>query len=142
MEKNRRYKDRHPDAVKRHKKAFYERNKPKVLAACAGYREANKEARRAYFKRYKQDNKDKVNATNRRRDAAKKQRTPLWLTADEFWIMKEAYKLAQLRSRLTGIKWHVDHIVPLQGKMVSGLHVPTNLQVIDRKSTRLNSSHT
>jgi len=132
---------KNPEKRKAQKKRHYEKNKPKVLAACAEYREANKEAICAYFKRYKQENKAKVNAISRRRNAAKKQRTPAWLTADDFWIMKEVYKLAQLRSRLTGIKWHVDHIVPLQGKTVSGLHVPTNLQVIPYKDNILKGNN-
>ena len=62
-----------------------------------------------------------------KRRAAKLQRTPAW--ANEFFI-SEAYELAKLRTKLTGIEWHVDHIVPLRGKLASGLHVHNNLQVI------------
>lgn len=60
----------------------------------------------------------------------KDKRTPKWLTPDDLWMMAEAYKLAALRTKLFGFKWHVDHIIPLRGALVSGLHIPHNLQVI------------
>lgn len=81
-------------------------------------------------KAYKQANKGVVNANTRKRQAAKLQRTPGWLTEDDLWLMQQAYELAQIRTALFGFPWHVDHIFPLQGRRVSGLHVPTNLQVI------------
>ena len=65
-----------------------------------------------------------------KRRTKKLQATPEWLTEDDFWLIDEIYELAALRTKTTGIKWHVDHIVPLQGKKVCGLHVPWNLQVI------------
>lgn len=80
--------------------------------------------------RYKSANKGKTNADTIKRRAAKLQRTPSWLTEDDYWMMEQAYELAALRTKLFGFQWHVDHILPLQGKYVSGLHVPTNLQVV------------
>lgn len=74
----------------------------------------------------------------RRRNAAKLNAVPRW--ANEFFI-REAYQLALRRTRITGFKWSVDHIVPLRGKMVCGLHCEANLAVIpmidnERKGNR------
>ena len=64
------------------------------------------------------------------RRLGKIQRTPAWLTDNDHWMIGQAYELAALRSKMTGFVWHVDHVIPLQGKTVSGLHTPYNLQVI------------
>jgi hypothetical protein len=89
---------------------------------------ANPEVKR----RYKQTPHGKANtrANDAKRHAAKMHRTPTWLTADDLWMIEQAYDLAALRTKLFGFSWHVDHVLPLQGKKVSGLHVPNNLQVI------------
>jgi len=83
-------------------------------------------------RRYKQTDKGRANtrANDAKRHAAKMKRTPSWLTADDFWLLEQAYELAALRTKMFGFSWHVDHKIPLQGKKVSGLHVPNNLQVV------------
>ena len=101
-------------------------NRERVKQYNKVYREQHPE----YYSKWKKDNKGLVNAATYKRRTAKMCRTPTWLTADDFWIIQEAYDLAALRSNSFGVQWHVDHIVPLQGKTVSGLHVPNNLQVI------------
>jgi hypothetical protein len=109
------------------------------------YRKANKESCRAtilawsannpekvkeYAKKTKANNKGRINAHTVKRRLAKINRTPAWLTADEHWMIQQAYELASLRTKMFGFSWHVDHVLPLQGKTVSGFHMPLNLQVI------------
>lgn len=67
-----------------------------------------------------------------KRRASLLNRMPKWLTSTDKWMIKEAYHIATLRTQATGIIWEVDHIIPLQGKTVSGLHVPTNLQLMTK----------
>lgn len=70
------------------------------------------------------------NASRMKRYAAKLQATPKW--ANDFFI-NEIYNLASLRSKILGVSWHVDHIVPLQSDFVCGLHVETNMQLLPSK---------
>jgi 5-methylcytosine-specific restriction endonuclease McrA len=64
------------------------------------------------------------------RRAKQKLATPPWLTDPQKAHIKRTYDLATLMEEITGNKYHVDHIIPLKGKNVSGLHVPWNLQVL------------
>lgn len=79
---------------------------------------------------WKRANPGLVNARCARRHAAKMQRMPSWLTDLDKFVMQETYDKAQLMTQLTGTPHEVDHIIPLQGETVSGLHVPWNLQVV------------
>ena len=94
------------------------------------YCSKNKNKIRKNASSWLQKNKDKANAKTAMRRALKIQRTPKWLDKEDQWLINEAYSLAQLRTNLFKTLWTVDHIVPLNGETVSGLHVPWNLQVI------------
>ena len=119
------------EEIKAHQKEWREKNKEKIYANTTKWRLANKDKQKEYTSKSKIKNSARVNATNNKRRADKLNRTPKWLTKDDLWLIKEAYELAALRSKIFEFKWHVDHIIPLKGKLVSGLHVPTNLQVIE-----------
>jgi hypothetical protein len=69
-------------------------------------------------------------AIEAKRRAKKLQCTPKWLTEDHFNQIGMIYCMSDMMTKSTGVPHHVDHIIPLQGKTVNGLHVPWNLQVI------------
>lgn len=81
---------------------------------------------------WKKNNKELNRMYSLNRIAKKKQRTPSWFGELDELVMKEAHHLAKLREQITGFKWDVDHIIPLCGKQVSGLHVYNNIQVIPK----------
>lgn len=116
--------------VRRRASAWKVEHRERAAMRDAEAYKANREARKAAIAQYKRDNPGKVNAMKSARKAHAKKATPAW--ANQFFI-EEIYQLAALRTkqRTGGVaKWHVDHIVPLRAKLVCGLHVEYNLQVI------------
>lgn len=63
-----------------------------------------------------------------KRYAKKIKATPKWANHSK---IKTLYEKAKWLESLTGLKYHVDHIVPLQGKNVCGLHCWNNLQILE-----------
>ncbi len=127
----------------------------------------NSKVRKEYERNYKINNKEKIDAwlksesgvTTRRRTSRKgvAKGKSSWITMmgrmrkwgrivkwdgelNDF-ICREAHELARMRDRATGIKWSVDHIVPLKGKKVTGLHTWNNLQVIPLQSNWTKHAH-
>jgi hypothetical protein len=103
---------------------------PKAKLKQKEYRERTKEQKAIYDKNFSQKNLDYRNALKSENRAKRKQRTIEWDKEFTEFVSKEAYSLAALRYKYTGIKWHVDHVIPLCGKEVCGLHVWNNLAVI------------
>ena len=108
---------------KEYYKEYGRENKQKIK----DYYQNNKDAFRVAQSRWQKNNKDKGNAKQAKRRATKLQATPQWADLGK---IQEVYKEAQRLTELLGIEMHVDHIVPLQGTLVSGLHVETNLQIL------------
>lgn len=92
----------------------------------------NAEKIKARVSAYAKANPDKERERSAKRYAAKLQRT-LTLTKEQKTALKTIYSFAEWVSKKTGSQHHVDHIVPLKGKNMSGLHVPWNLRVISEK---------
>jgi len=88
---------------------------------------ANKKRLSEQKKIYRAENPEIKRVSNAKRHAVKLRAQPFW--ADELAI-REVYVECERLNKQTGINHHVDHIVPLQGKTVCGLHVHNNLQVL------------
>ncbi len=116
------------------------KNKDKIVAKAIAWVAANRDRHNKKCLRWAKDNSAVVNARTARRYAAKTKATPAWLTADDHWLIAEAYDLAKIREKLFGFRWEVDHIIPLRGGRVSGLHVPWNLRVIPLTENRRKSN--
>ena len=112
-----------------HVKARYKKNPQKIINRAVQYNKNNPEKARLSQKKWKAENLNKVQQESARRRVAKLQRTPFWLNAGQEFEVECIYKYcAALRS--IGLDYEVDHIIPLRGKLVSGLHTPWNLQVL------------
>jgi 5-methylcytosine-specific restriction endonuclease McrA len=115
---------------RRNYKDLYQRKKVVLQKRALDRYHSNRDKERKRMLEYQKANMHLFCAAAAERRAAKRQASPPWLSEDDKWLLKEIYEVASLRSKLTKVNWHVDHIVPLKHDSVCGLHVPWNLQVI------------
>jgi 5-methylcytosine-specific restriction endonuclease McrA len=118
------------EAGQQAKRKYYEANKENVIARAQARPDEDK---RRYKKTHKVNNPDMYKEMTSLRRRRFRDATPKWLTDTHKMEIRLKYRLAIELSRATGERYAVDHIIPLHGENVCGLHVPWNLQILTQK---------
>ena len=112
---------------------IWRKNNPGVLAKNqALYRHRHKKQLARYYKKWRIDNRASYNAYQQSRKRRVRIQMPDWVSEKD---LREIYLNCPKG-------FHVDHIIPINGRNISGLHVPWNLQYLPaienlRKSNKL-----
>lgn len=122
--------------LKEYHKKWYEKNKEKRIIQTGEYQKANPHIAKKAQRKYRQLNKPKLAEKRARRRASKCALVQFYKKECE-----PIYDLAKDCQVTSGEKYHVDHIIPLNGENVCGLHVPWNLQVLPSDINERKSNH-
>ena len=117
------------DKGQANKKRYYADNKEIVIAKAKAQ---PKEKTNIYKNRYQLNNPEVYKALTNARRRRYKEATPPWQTAEHKKQIREIHLMAIKLTKLTGVKHEVDHIIPIQGELVCGLHTPWNLQILTK----------
>ena len=118
------------ERAKEIKSEYYNRNIDKVKSSSVEWKINNPEAIKRSNSKYKSTHKGKVNFNTTKRRKGISERTPKWLSELDYFKIECIYDRASELQEYFGIDMHVDHIIPLHGKTVSGFHCPKNLQIV------------
>lgn len=87
----------------------------------------NPDIARLYSNQWKKSHQEKIRSLQAQRRAQKNKAMPIWANKHKIHLIYQEAKIKELE---TGIKYHVDHIIPLKSKYVCGLHTHQNLQIL------------
>lgn len=116
-----------------YKKDYIGANRVTINADKKEWYQDNKEEKKAYEVKYRVNNRGKHIAARKKYKEAKRKAAPKWLTKEQLKQIERYYTVAAWIKSILGEPIDVDHIVPLQGTNVRGLHVPWNLQLLTRQ---------
>lgn len=105
------------------------KNRDKYTASSALWGKLNPEKRAQYQRTQNAKSPGRRNLWTMNYRTAKADRMPKWLNDGQLFELESVYTYCSALRRI-GLDYHVDHVVPLRGKSISGLHVPWNLQVL------------
>ena len=127
--------EKYKDKIKQRVRNYEINRPPHIKERDLIRRRLKKEMYYERVREYKKTPRGKAVAykTNSARRASKKQRTPVWLTDADHDVVRCLYEVSARVFACTGIKYHVDHYIPLKNKDVCGLHVPWNMQLLPEK---------
>lgn len=125
------YKD--VDASRQRGRDYAAENREEARERAKKWAQDNAEHKRQYDKAWAAANKERAHSLKAKYRAARRQACPPWVDDEHMARIHEIYRLRREISDRTGVVHEVDHIVPLQGKIVCGLHVWWNLRVIPRE---------
>jgi hypothetical protein len=131
--------EKDPESYRAKRAERYRANRGAMIAYTASWAKLNPDKARANKAKWKAENPQQSGLDRVRRAKAKHR---VKLSKIERARIKEIYKKCAEISKATGIRHHVDHIIPLRSPLVCGLHVSWNLQIIPaaenlRKGNRL-----
>lgn len=118
-------------------KKYQLENKAKCNEKARRWRMNNKGRNHINVKMWRMGNKTGANAKSALHRAKKYNVAVPWANLEE---IKRIYDMAALMTRLTGIEHHVDHVYPICGNTVTGLHVEHNLRVIPGRENQSKSN--
>lgn len=124
------YRVKNKSEIKKYQDIYYKNNKDKLALSARIYYQKNKNHCRLRHKKWTLKNTARSSKIKAKYRAAKINSAPNWLSENDYKWIEWIYVQRQRLTEFTGIMHHVDHIHPLQGKNICGLHVPWNLQIL------------